>query len=413
MPYLLIAITGSSIIGLPFLKEEIGPVSIFGIVVFLAACGYIGALVRIARGTLSLGDLATSERWLLLFFIVGVILFVLSACGVYRAIVPSEILYDESYMFRQAYYLYFIPAILLVSRSPLSYKMIDALRRHYLIAFILIYLFSFCLNLSFSLNMTATLCLGTILLLGRDRTRVVDCGLLAILLVTPLGVGGEQTQIILKMVLLVLFVSNNPGRAFRCCLYLMVAVILLCLVIANAPLSELGLEGNTVWRAMYWQSQIQQVLSTFGLGVGYGNSYATVSFASGDFTGIPFNPDSEYSRMEKIFLVGSHNSYVSILYRLGIIGFALFLMYHLQIAAESRAIAQSNDGYAYYAFLGSMVILAFNVGLESPMNLLTFVFSSTLIGMLSQRGKMGLAKQGERGSRCVSLTDGTRTGLSA
>lgn len=86
-----------------------------------------------------------------------------------------------------------------------------------------------------------------------------------------------------------------------------------------------------------------------------------------------------------MFVTAPHNSFMSLTMRTGIVGLFLFLGYLVMLfldLVKYKRVPPSRSA-AFALFAGSLII-SFNVGLENPGYLLTFVFC---IGMCAREGK--------------------------
>lgn len=111
--------------------------------------------------------------------------------------------------------------------------------------------------------------------------------------------------------------------------------------------------------------------------MGYGTSYATEQFVGqlGNIVGGPFGATAEYTTLEKLFVVGPHNSYIAILFRLGLIGSVMFLFMVFSVRNAIKRYSKDILPATVYLFFSAVVIVGVNVGLESPYYLLIFVLA--------------------------------------
>ena len=136
-------------------------------------------------------------------------------------------------------------------------------------------------------------------------------------------------------------------------------------------------DANSWWRLLYWKDELAQLVQSYGLGVGYGTSYATENFVGnlGSVVSGPFAATAEYSTLDKLFITGPHNSYVSIAFRLGIVGIVLFLVMIFDLIEKISEKSNDISRCAIFMLFSSIVLIGVNVGLESPYYLIMFVFS--------------------------------------
>ena len=320
MPFLLAAVLCGAIFGNGFFKMFIGPLSVLNLFILAACTIYLTVFLVSRSGKVKYLPSRQFDRYLWAFFGVGVAVVVLSYLGVYALCFSTDtLLRDNSYIPRQAYYLFFIPMIILVGRNANSKQVLDWVASNRLLLFFGVWAVYVVLGKSFALNVPCCFALGFLLLMDRGERKAIDIPMMLILLLSPIAVGGEMTQVIIRAIALVAYTVGYNVKVFKFALIGMICVALGCYVIPFVPLEMFGLDANTTWRAQYWGNELRQLGKTFGLGVGYGTSYASVDFVGAALSG-PFAASSEYSATEKLFVVGCHNSFVSLFFRLGIFG---------------------------------------------------------------------------------------------
>ena len=200
-----------------------------------------------------------------------------------------------------------------------------------------------------------------------------------LIILTPVMIGGEMTNIIIRLIYTVLFFSNKSrkniinifsnGFLFMICLMFILPLFV--------SVFENIFDANSFWRLRYWNDQLKQVLYTKFIGVGYGTTYATENFTGQikNIIGGPFGATIYNSTLEKLFIVSSHNSYISVFFRLGLIGIGLFLYMLFKISSYIKKNYKTITLTSIFLFYSSVVLIGVNVGLESPYYLLMFIFS--------------------------------------
>ena len=370
--YVGVSITNST----AFLKVDIAGYSVFHYVILITAIYLIVSYTRALREGISL------SKWqviCLVFCAVGGLAVLGSVMGLYRPLIQDRLYQNDSYIARQAYYLFFLLLLPVIGFMPSRIdKLISAVRRHPVISFLLLY-FAFALyGRSVALKVNITLLLAAIVLLYEKKT--VSYWILSLIIVlSPIGVGGELTQVVIRVIFACLVLSKDTLLSERVCKYVHVAtigcVMLTLLSGVIVGLMPFKLDANSSWRLNYWADETESLAQTFGIGVGFGSSYASADFvleSLADSPGGPFATDQNYSATEKLYVIGSHNSFVSIMFRTGVLGITLFL---LMVQSIYKGMPTDNS-LALGAFLldGAILISAFNVGLESPLYLFTFLF---------------------------------------
>ena len=356
----------------------------------LAACvTYLTVFLVSQSGKIKYEAARPFDKYLWIFFGAGVVSVVFSYLGVYSALFPtSALLRDESYIPRQAYYLFFVPMIILAGRNVGTKRIFDWVARNRVLLFFGIWLFYIAFNQQLALNVQCCFALGLLLLMGKGERKAVDVLMLAVLLFSPIAVGGEMTQMIIRAVALGLYAIGFKSKALRGALLVMVCVILGCYILPFMPLDSFGFDANTSWRAEYWGNELVELGKTFGLGVGYGTSYASVDFVGSAVSG-PFAATAEYSVAEKLFVVGCHNSFVSLFFRLGIVGIASLLAYIVSLSSRTNDFRGGYASSAAFALISSLVIVCFNVGFENPSYFFLFGFSLALASSQVGGGEEG------------------------
>lgn len=381
MPLLLLALVGSAIFNNVFFKFGQGSANVLNFFIVATCLVYSVTFLFSKRGKVVFSESLNCDKYLWAFLIYGVITVLLSYAGFYSGLsLADSVSYDASYIPRQAYYLFFIPLIIFAARDGNAQKYIDFISRHYIVIFLIIYTAYMLWNRTIALKVPVCFCLAVILLLGSTKNKVIDLLLLAIVALSPIAVGGEMTQALNRVLCVLYFFGNFKASFFRACITCMLIVIIACYVLPSFPLNEVGLDANTSWRVQYWNDELVQLLQTYGIGVGYGTSYASYDFIGSAVSG-PFAATAEYSTVEKIYVVGCHNSFVSLAFRLGVIGIGLLLIYIASLAGKERSYNEAYAPSAAFALISSLVVICFNVGFENPSYFFLFAFSVAFLNM--------------------------------
>ena len=378
MGYLLTAVLCGAVLGNAFFKMGVGSINVLSLFILAAVVTYLTVFLVFRSGRIKYRPSRPFDKYLWAFFGVGVVSATLSYLGVYSAFFPtSALLRDESYIPRQAYYLFFIPMIILAGRNAGTKGTLDWVARNRTLLFFGVWALYAAFNQQLALNVQCCFALGFLLLMNREERKAVDILMLAILLFSPIAVGGEMTQVIIRAVAFGTYLIGFRSKALKYALIASLCVVLGCYVLPFLPLESFGFDANTLWRAEYWGNELTQLGETFGLGVGYGTSYASVDFVGAALTG-PFAATAEYSVAEKLFVVGCHNSFVSLFFRLGIAGIAALFAYVVSLTNHTNDFRGGYASSAAFALISSLVIVCFNVGFENPSYFFLFGFSLAL-----------------------------------
>ncbi|RDB60538.1 hypothetical protein C1878_13885 [Gordonibacter sp. 28C] len=340
------------------------------------------------------------DRWLWAFLAYGLISVVFSYMSFYSSLgLSSDVLFNASFIPRQAYYFFFIPLIIASTRHPSSESCRKFLCRKYRLLFFCIYVAHVLWTGGFALDVSSCFCLSLLLLLNKRKQEVIDLLFLGVVLLSPMAVGGEMTQAAIRLVCLVFYFAKNKESVFRYGMFAVLAIVIACFIVPFVPFGDLGLDANTSWRISYWRDELDQLLATYGMGVGYGTSYASYSFI-GSATFGPFAATEQYSTLEKMYVVGCHNSFISLAFRLGIAGVSLLLAYILSLASRKRSYREGFTSSACFAVISSLIIICFNVGFESPAYFFLFAFSvSYLNSAITLREAGSYSIEADRGHR--------------
>lgn len=373
MLLLVAALFGSAIFNSAFFRMGSGSINVLSLFIALSGATYLFMhIYNKKRGKKYLPP-NSSDRFLWAFFGLGVASVMGSYLGLYNTLSSlSDVSFDSSYIPRQAYYLFFIPLVILAGRHVQTPTVLKWIQKHYRILFFAVYLAYVVANRTPAIDVPCFFCLSTLLLMGRERNRAADIAMLLLIELSPIDTGGEMTQALCRVLCLFLFFAREDSEYLRPMALAAIVVILACYVLPFTPLEWAGLDANTSWRLQYWGDELRQLFKTLGVGVGFGTSYASQAFIGEAVSG-PFAATAEYSVAERVYVVGCHNSFVSIAFRLGVIGISLLLAYIL--SCSRRALPESRSNYLTYSMISSLAVICFNVGFESPMYFFLFAFS--------------------------------------
>ena len=162
-------------------------------------------------------------------------------------------------------------------------------------------------------------------------------------------------------------------QAIKWASFVLLAVVILVSFAAPILITDTSWisDVNTLWRMNYWIDELQNLRNTYGLGVGYGTSYPSVAFAE---TFGYFYATSRAGIINNTFVRACHNSFVAVAMRTGILGVTALLLFIVLMLWEMLRYKVLPTKAAFFALFGAVVCIAFNVGLESPNYLFSFVF---------------------------------------
>ena len=372
-----ITIFGIAIYGGKFVRFQILHIPITYIVMAALFVSYIRYFI-VNKGILKLTN---GEKKLTAFEIYGGIMTVLSLLGLNTFFTSDDLYRSAAYIPRQVYYLLFLPAIILFRDSFYTEKVDRLLARCGKILFWLIYFGHITAARKFSLSVPTEFILGWLALsIGKGRATKSSILMLIATLFTPLAVGGEMTNLLIRFVYAAhfFFYKKQGKRLFQ--LMAMgagISVIAIFVLPLFDKVFSFVFDANSLWRLRYWKDEMIELSKSFFLGVGYGTSYASKNFVgeSLNIVGGPFGATSEYSTFDKLFITGPHSSFVSVAFRLGIIGLVNFVLFIKGIYRDLLSSGREISPATCFAFFGAIIIIGVNVGLESPYYLMMFVFA--------------------------------------
>lgn len=380
MPILLIGLFGSAIFGNAFFKIGTGSLTVLNFLIVVSCITYLTAFIANRKGLVRYDAPNKGDNLLWAFCFLGLAVVGLSYAGLYSAVgVTGDLLINASFIPRQAYYLFFIPLVILAGRSKSALSCLVVAKKNYRQFFVFVYLAYVAAQGTVALDVPVCFCLSILLLMSDRRDTVIDIFFLCLVLFSPIRVGGEMTQMIMRLVLVASYFFGGKAILLRVGVGGAICIVLVCYALPFVPLDYFDFDANTIWRAQYWHDELSQLINSYGLGVGYGTSYATSSFVGSAISG-PFAATAGYSATERLFVVGCHNSFVSLAFRLGIIGVALLITY--LAALSHRDENYYKEGYASsasFALIASIIIVCFNVGFENPTYFFLFALSIVLV----------------------------------
>ena len=336
------------------------------------------------RESLSLGS---AEKCLIVFEVWGLLYVLLSFAGV-NQIFNADLAYEKSYIPRQAVYFFVFPAAILF-REDMYMKGIDRfLKKYGEILFWVLYTAQILYfnEVMLTVMTQALLCWLSLKLDTNQRWR--RWIRIIALMITPMYAYGESTILILRIIFIVICII--PQRSSRVLLRLMAAVMLLvvigCFVLPQV-INEKDVSDDSVsWRLRIWKEEEKILSNTHYIGAGYGTSYPSKTYAREAVLRKEgqYRAEDGYTEYERMFVTAPHNSFMSLTMRTGVIGLLLFLLYLgllFRNLVRHKALPPKSGCYALFA---GVAMIVFNVGLENPGYLLTFVFC---IGMSAWEGK--------------------------
>lgn len=201
---------------------------------------------------------------------------------------------------------------------------------------------------------------------------------ISIIMAAALLPASVNVQPVLAFIFAILYKFNIIK--IRGTLMIMVGLLVICLISTQFVEYLFNLDVNTGIRAAFWQGGLDAFFKTKGVGVGFGSEAIRSSyyFRLNDWL---FDQDAA-----DYLLVGMHNSFFNIAFRLGIIGLLLLITSMNKI----RPKYVSNNFHNWLFFL-AILDLCVNVTIESTSFNLGFSFLMALIIHLNQTASKSLS----------------------
>lgn len=336
---------------------------------------------------------AVRQNWLLAAFVIqGLMWCLLSLAGLAGWFtLRREFGVDMSYLPRQAYYLFFLPVIAAAPYFGDNKRCMEALRRYGRWAVPVLMGLKLIFTRSIRVDNNQLLWLG-ILALWCGEYKPLD--VINFLLLLTGAYLSEQTATLL---LAVLFAGVWLLRRWRVLRWLGTLTLPVVLAVSfllpqvDGMIDRLwALDVNTGWRLEYWQDEATAIADTYGMGIGFGTTYASHEFSEPQskmyydsvektYKPTPFSQNDEYTKEQRPFVTASHNSFVAVAFRQGLPGLLLFVGALAALWKKIFEYEGAESGAMIYAFCGSVLLISTNVGLESPMYLLPTLGAACLV----------------------------------
>lgn len=343
---------------------------------------------------------AIRQNWLLAAFVIqGLVWCLLSLAGLAGWFtLRREFGVNLSYLPRQAYYLFFLPVIAAAPYFGDNERCMEALRRYGRWAVPALVSLKFLATGSIGLDNNQMLWLG-ILALWCGEYKPLDV-VNSVLILAGAYLSGQTAT----MLLAVLFAGVWVLRRWKVLRWIGTLTLPVVLAVSfllpqvDGMIDRLwALDANTGWRLEFWEDEATAIADTYGVGIGYGTTYASYEFAEpqsetfynpvdGRYGETPFSQNGEYTKEQRPFVTASHNSFVAVAFRQGLPGLLLFVGALAALWKKIFEYEGAESGAMIYAFCGSVLLISTNVGLESPMYLLPTLGAACLVmGRLRER----------------------------
>lgn len=315
--------------------------------------------------------------WLVAFIAQGLLWCVLSLAGMAGWFnLRREFAVNLEYLPRQAFYLALLPLVAVLPLSDSTPKCMELLRKYGNICSAAEIAIACLVHWEDRLIIPDILLAGFFLFMGW-KGRIWDWGLALLILGFPLPPYGTSTVVILKIVFLGLLLFKDRKWVIGLASCALPVVLLGSFVLPQFPqLWEKIPDPNTVWRLEYWQDETTAILDTYGVGIGFGTTYASREFSepqsartwieeNQEWSITPFSSNEKYTKEQRPFVTASHNSFVGVTFRQGMLGLILLLGVFATIWKRTVQRASPDRRAKIFAFCGILITMCFNVVFES------------------------------------------------
>lgn len=392
-----LTLSGIAIFGGGFMNMTIFGIPITYITIGCVGVSYINYFILKKKPLIG----NESHVFLWLFEAYAIIMVIFSFLGLNKLYISQNLFFSSSYIFRQSYYLFMLPAIILLNDEQYTRKIRLIIKKYGNILFYIIYLSHIIVEGKISIGVPTEMLLAW-LTFYTNKPKLTKSFLIKsiFLLTTPISVGGELTNLLIRLIYFTLFIifTYYKQHVIKICSIIIKLFGIIVVGIYILPLFDqfftTVFDANSFWRLSYWKDELTELAKTLFFGVGYGTSYASLSFVGkiSSVVGGPFGADYQYTTIDKMFIVGPHNSFISIAFRLGWIGVICFVMY---IFKNYKHLLKNENTTpcSYYAFFSCLIIIAVNVGLESPFYLMLFILGMGVYNDIKENDNLGGKKK--------------------
>lgn len=328
-----------------------------------------------------------------IFILIVCIYIILSFLGLGTWFGIDGLGFDRIYIMRHAYFILTVPIGYFLAEASYTgiLQEILTVKKAFLI-YIVLTVFSM-LNFITISGHALFVCISSFLFV---KKRNIFTFILVILSVYM--VAGNQSSTVLASAGLIAillfpdFLSNILDRNFD--IKFLLTIFLLIIVVffgLEQIYSMIYADKNAIWRLQYWLNDVRVFAKTFGIGVGFGTTYATDDL---------FNTIINASALRGgLFVTAQHSSLINMFYRMGIIGGIYFVNLHLSLMKwvgntlkKNREVGIASDNkwivWAFGNFVFHFIIIMLNPGIESPKFFWGYLcFWGILVGFLCRSVK--------------------------
>lgn len=321
-----------------------------------------------------------------LFSIYFILYLALSFFQFFTSILNVNVEYNISYVFRQGYLIFTIPIIFVIVNSFFKntdywiFKITNI--RNLKILWVMLAIIKFIGPTDHVVYRPLIFAIASMLFLLRPN-KIIS---IIIILFTMINlIGFQSSSSIIGFIVCGLifvfwkFIIKIIEKNISFKIWLVICILALTILLFSSFAMNLFIDDTSaVWRWQYWVNEFQVLVNSYGLGVGFGTAYASDSI----YTEIN-NSAMFVTTKDGLFIITQHNSYFNFLYRLGVVGFILFIQTWLvkPLKLFSKSIRYISSSYeilikwGFLNFIFNTIIIVLNPGLESPRFAIGFIFT--------------------------------------
>lgn len=378
----IVVLVFASVLGIMNVKTVILGIEAVYWCMAIMALAYLRYLYKNRR---DIKDILTDNtvRWLIAFEFYGAAMVAVSFLGLNAALAGPDLMMDKSFIPRHAIYLYFMPAVIVMAAPEYRQLMDKFLSKCSIPLFWAIYLYAVVLTRSWSLSVSQLFVLAFLHLYNPPKKPVVNWLMFIAVILAPVATGGEMTNLMLRALYAGYFVFGKKKKQLTGIIAAGVVVCLTAVFIVPFFADQITpyLDANTAWRIRFWNDELVQLVQSKGIGVGFGTSYATEAFVGNQpsISKSPYDPIFRQQTVEYLMMAtGPHNSLISVAFRMGIAGIVTLLGLLTNIFRGMWKNIEQVPIFRLFVFFAAIAIISVNVGLESPVYLLPFIFAMGL-----------------------------------
>jgi len=162
-------------------------------------------------------------------------------------------------------------------------------------------------------------------------------------------------------------------------------IVVLIALFSEELMSYIEDDANSIWRFYVWKTELNSLAKTWFTGVGFGSAYVSDQMFSLSDNVSMYSSEARGAG-NGVFIIASHNTFVNMFYRMGIIGGLLFVIMHVNLIIwalynywHSNANSKKLIVWAVATFACYIFVILFNPGLEMVQFATNYVFALAIL----------------------------------